>query len=526
MAFWMMLIAIGAPPPPTPLPAYALPVWSPDGRYLAWVAAAGDEESLVPDGWLRPAVDPGGRGPLVAPQAELWIARAADGVCRRLGAATSFSAPAWSADGASLFVLEWRRESNPPSDVEPSQRGSLTFLKIPRDGPALALHAETAAFPSDELEWLPFETPAPSPDGMVLASPWLKPRGLRIFAGEKNEVVHRLPGLRLPSWSPDGKMLAAFTLAPDNQRLTILKAENWEDPNRAPQRPYVHNRATVNLHPAPWDRHGDAVFALQPWLTLASSLDQARIDVARIAPLAGKSAAAAKLPIGGPADAAAPAYFTMSRSRESFLLASLRPDGKFRFDRLDGDRRGVDLWHPFDDPETVQIPVGAPAYDPAGARVAFRFGPIEWGAPVAIWDVRGRRATILAPNLSQRRRALAALAASVRRIVRGADQPTAGPVRVDGLAPRLPAETPTLALLPSWKTLARLSEERRDRLLSIAEYGAALADVDAEYASPRLRRQLAEFGLLFSFLQPEFRVAQGGIMAAAGRRSRSVHGTL
>ncbi len=225
----------------TPEAAESRPRWSPDGKYLAFLASRGDEEEKK-------------KG------AQVWLLNRAGGEAQKLtdikGGVADY---AWSPD-AKRFVLVvndfdpasdpekmegWKRKTKPPIvidryrfksdedgymqrlyshlslfDVEAKKVETLTAGKYEDTSPAWSPDGKQIAFVSRRAE--------PDPDRttdaniyVVAASAGAEPRVLTTYPGEDGGV---------PAWSPDGKWVAYFQgdeakyYAYDQNKLAIVPA--------------------------------------------------------------------------------------------------------------------------------------------------------------------------------------------------------------------------------------------------------------------------------------------------------------
>ena len=217
------------------------PRWSPDGKYLGFLASRGDDEEKK-------------KG------AQVWLLNRAGGEAQKLtdikGGVADF---AWSPDGKRLALVVndfdptsdpekmegWKRKTKPPIvidrfhfksdedgyrtrlyshlslfDVESKKVETLTSGKYEDASPAWSPDGKQVAFVSRRAQ--------PDPDRTndanifaVEARPGAEPRALTTYPGEDTGV---------PAWSPDGKWVAYFqgeearSFAYDQNKLAIVPA--------------------------------------------------------------------------------------------------------------------------------------------------------------------------------------------------------------------------------------------------------------------------------------------------------------
>ena len=194
------------------------PRWSPDGRYLAFLAARGDEEQKK-------------KG------SQVWLLNRAGGEAQKLtDIKGGVAAYAWSPDGKRLVLVVndpdpndepeklegWKRKTSPPIVI------NRYFFKQDREGYLRNLHTHLSLFDvetrkADVLTSGPFDDSAPawSPDGKQVA--FISKRGADPdrTADTNLFVIEARPGAEMrqlttfpgpdegqPSWSPDGGWIA------------------------------------------------------------------------------------------------------------------------------------------------------------------------------------------------------------------------------------------------------------------------------------------------------------------------------
>ena len=194
------------------------PRWSPDGRYLAFLAARGDEEQKK-------------KG------SQVWLLNRAGGEAQKLtDIKGGVAACAWSPDGKRLVLVVndpdpndepeklegWKRKTSPPIVV------NRYFFKQDRDGYLRNLYTHLSLFDvetrkADVLTSGPFDDSAPawSPDGRQIA--FVSKRGadpdrtedtnlyvIEARAGAEARQLTTFPGPDegRPAWSPDGGWIA------------------------------------------------------------------------------------------------------------------------------------------------------------------------------------------------------------------------------------------------------------------------------------------------------------------------------
>src|SRR5205085_470374 len=143
-----------------------------------------------------------------------------------LVAATSgvFSAPSWAPDGESIYFVCWEPASNGD--------GTLSLIRQHRSGKTEIVVRETGRFPFTERRMLPFETASPSSDGLLIAVPWLGPKGLAVVNLETNRIVRRFQQASAPVWSGDSQNLAYFVSESSSGSPTIEFRSNSKGPKQ------------------------------------------------------------------------------------------------------------------------------------------------------------------------------------------------------------------------------------------------------------------------------------------------------
>jgi Tol biopolymer transport system component len=112
--------------------------WSPDGRYLAFRAAA------QPSGWQKVAYGPDDRSQIAVLDVDSGQAR----VLSTASAPIAYGRFVWRSDGKAIRVM---RRTDAPSASAPSR---YTVVEIPLDGPARQLRDISAEFPKAEPPFL------------------------------------------------------------------------------------------------------------------------------------------------------------------------------------------------------------------------------------------------------------------------------------------------------------------------------------------------------------------------------------
>src|SRR5262245_60615477 len=185
-----------APEPAVSSMRFAPLAWSPVRRELAYGGTVGGADAVVPAGWLLPSPEPIIDGETV--RHAIWVV--APGESRAdLVAETNgvFSAPCWAPDGESIYFVKWEPDS--------AAGGTLSLVRQHRSGKSDVVVSESGRFPFTDRRMLPFESASASSDGLLIAVPWLGPKGLAIVNLETKRIVRKLQQASAPTWSGDSQ---------------------------------------------------------------------------------------------------------------------------------------------------------------------------------------------------------------------------------------------------------------------------------------------------------------------------------
>ena len=405
---------------------FAPAAWSPTRNELAFGGWVGGADGVIPPGWLLP-VNPDSQSASKENRRQaIWVLPPGESKAELIASTVGvFSAPTWAPDGESLFYVQWEPAAN--------GQGTVTLKRHFRDGKSQTITREIGRFAMADRLLLPFETISVSPDGILVAAPWMMPKGLAIVDLETNRVVRRLQQTSGPAWSPDSGTLAYFAAESSSSGLLGFGSAT-KNKQRNPAQLMVASRTALlegssqtpvgkstglfdGSQPARWDQTGHTLLALRSMIESAASFEPSRVLAYRISVSDGRAAkvyTAASGEVKGPPLLAS---FAFDPRNETMILAAVRADARMMFDRFELSGSQFDApWHPFDETDaSLPSPLGSLALSEDGKRLAFRFGKPELGAPIAIWNLDGDRTTPIHTDDAGDLRTAAVFTASARR---------------------------------------------------------------------------------------------------------------
>lgn len=497
---------------------FASTAWSPTRNELAFGGWVGGADDVIPAGWLLPVrSDPQSASKETKRQA-IWIVPPGESTAELVASTVGvFSAPTWAPDGESLFYVQWEPAAN--------GQGTLALKRHFRDGASKTIVQEVGRFAIPDRLTLPFETASCSPDGTLVAIPWLMPKGLAVIDLEKSRVVKRLQQASGPAWSPDSGSLAYFSAERPSAGLAVLNASTKSKLRNAAQL-MVASRAALleggsqtavgkpmglfdSAQPPRWDQTGHTLLALRSMMESPSSFEPSRVTLHRISVADGRASkvyAAATGEVKGPPLSAS---FAFDPKNETVILGSVRADARMMLERFElSDSQFEAPWHPFDEADSaLPAPLGSLSLSPDGKRLAFRFGKPELGAPVAVCNVEGDRTTPIHTDDAGDLRAAAVFVASARRTLLQVQQDNAYKFQMTwpGAWDSGREHPQRLNVFPRIERLEALDEQQLLRVRQLAARGLEFLKrrhSPAEGAASATR--FDEFALQLHYLREEF----------------------
>lgn len=511
---------------------YSTPEWSPDGRQLAFLAQAGDEDSIIPADCLLGAGRPAASSRVPEKRLrQIWIGRLVDRKFQLIEETPGWlSTPAWAPDGQSLAYVRFT-PLEPDHDVG---WGRLELVRRRRNGQSSVLLADTGNFPVPLLEALVVRPCAWSSDGRFVAAPWVGEKSLFVWNVVAGRLEAQWPTADLPSFSPDGAWLAMYDRG-SKPGYRAVPSINWQAASK-----WIEAASAVQ--PAVWDPAGDAFYVAKPPFVFADSTGErsdfgiARTKVIRFAvdriavPSFDRQTA---FYVSRPSQKSrqfSACYFDCDWSGETAFASLLADAVACRIDAVQlqepGDSRS---WHPVESAEIDSlIPLGSLRCSPDGRFLAVRFGAADWSAPLGVVSLNDRKMDVWTPNQAMRMRAIWTIVQSLIRQVRGVPpgapmsygigrEPTdenpyasladaAGhPLEIFGLPAEVTSRLPT-------PTPARTGG-RRVRIDDLSRQGLELVShALADGVSDDLRRRLSEVELFFHYAREDFEPALRAIL--------------
>jgi hypothetical protein len=504
---------------------YSTPEWSPDGRQLAFLAQAGDEDAIIPADWLLgPSPPAASRRPPEPPLRQIWIGRLIDRRFQLIEETKGWlSIPAWAPDGQSLAYVRFT-PFDPNLDAG---RGRLELVRRRRSGQSTVLLADTGSFPITLLEALVVRPSAWSSDGRFIAAPWVGENSLVVWNVIAERLEAQWPTADLPSFSPDGAWLAMYDRGARPGYRTV-PSSNWKTESK-----WIE--AASSVQPAVWDPSGDAFYIAKPPFVLVDSTGERndfgiarnrmiRFAVDRIAVPSFERRTA--FYVSRPSQKSrqySACYFDCDWSGETAFASLLADNVASRIDAVPLQNPGESRsWHPVEAAEIDSlIPLGSLRCSPDGRFLALRFGVADWSAPLGVVSLDDRTMSLWTPNQAARMRAIWTIVQSLIRQVRGV--PPGAPTSY-GIGREPTGESPYASLaaaaghplelfgLPS-ELASRLSAparagNRRVRIDDLSRIGLELvAGSLASGVSDELRRRLSEVELFLHYSREDFEPA-------------------
>jgi hypothetical protein len=479
---------------------------------------------------------------------QLWVGEVRSGKCRLAAGSDSsgdpsfIANPCWAADGASLFVT--RFSPNGRFDAAGFCDGSIRLERLYQNGRTQLLCSENCRASTADLNQLCSESAAASPDGLLVAAPWLNPPNLIVFGLDRGCIVAKLPGCRYPAWSPKGEKLAAYATS-EPKGIRVYSGSAWAQ-NQPP--PLAAVRFVEQSQPPVWDRAGETLLASHA-RPEGSLQETTRLEILRIGVADGRSHTLLTVSLGETKEGGA--CFAYEPALDSATVV-IRPEGRFILDRfeLDGAKRETPwhplAWHSLDDVDsTPMIPLGGLSPHPTGRCLAFRFGAADGPAPLAVWDNFRREVQTFTPNDSSRLHALHQLAGAAKRALArngstrvGASNDGPNGVHDDGArmraspiatGERLSVGPHPLTYFPPPSVLTAMEEMRQSLLFRIAGHGLAILDTAASCRAarpPAVVERMDEMALFFHYVRREYPQALAALdrlcRGPAGHQDRSL----
>lgn len=507
---------------------FSSPAWSPQEDQLAYLCAAGGEENWLISDWLfgtpekkRPPEQP----PVF--QLRIWDARSSRDVLIDQVRGV-FSRPGWAPDGQSLAYVRFEPDDaavwshlwqqlqqvrlESPDQIwdalmgEEEVDGHLTLVRRYRDGRSESLEQKTGAFPARQLAALPWLAPAWTNDGLTLAAPWVGPIQTMVLALDKSRVEHRFDWHIFPSWASEGEQLALFRI--DGQRgWTVTDRNTWPVPRFLQPASFVSDSAI-------WDPKGGGFWAAvqTSGLLREPGNNEPFLSVMRVSIKGQGQQEIRSFSLGRNPMAVASLTFD---PRASTLFCSLYADGMTpECHAIHAESGRVQrTWHPLMEGEDDRgILFGAIEVSSSGDMLAFRYGVPDWSAPLAIYDLKRQRCTVLASNRELTAKALWVFTESAGRLVRELPPQTVSPYKSNELLQAWQRRTriqPAYWLLDLFdrpETQAKREPIATERLNALAEYGLALTQTQKERTGP-FGRSVQETELLFQYITQDYKRA-------------------
>lgn len=451
-------------------------VWSPDGRWLAYVLAERPAAGLFSPGWalastIRPRRETSG-----APTYRLWATRPESGESVLLAESDRvLSAPAWGPGGTALAYARLERVPGGRARLEVviqqglDRRRVAWSQEIGIDRPDL-----DAALAGTAVTW--------SSDGLHLGVPQVDPPGLAIIRVEGGTVVRVLEGARGFAWAPDGHRAAYY-------RDDVLY--RLESPAGEPRRAFAAPDS-AHLPAVQWSRDGQSILHVlrmeMPGLGRPRFRQPGeRADLIAIDVDTGQVAPVRSL-LHGPLldlNALHSVSFAVDASGDQ-LFYTTTVDGQhaqltWSFPRQNAIRTRFN-------PADESLPLGDLALPAIGTRLALRVGGGLEGLP-ALCDVATTKLHPLVPDDDARAAWIARLLSAANAAL--AESPLPG---AEGVNLVRPVALPTPAEMDAQTTLL-------PRLRHLGRLGRPLTDrpVGSAPPPPEFEEGLAEARLAFTY---------------------------
>lgn len=466
------------------LPAMAGEIcWSRDSRHLAYVVDVGT--SGYRGGWIwRTAPAPPAPGPWC-----IWVATP-NGECTQIDESSEpLVVLAWHPDGHSLAALRLSRD-------ETIRRWELVIY----DAPGRSHVVYRLPRPAGNL--------APNALAKIYGS-W-SPSGLRFALAVDDEVIvlslpdgqplARFSQAYAPAFSPQADVLAFYQRSPEGALVTASE-------------PYDHPQFVLAteclVRPPVWTEDGAALMAIRARRLLdergGKGLSDAlnwQADVVRVTTLQGTIELLHRLTpdVREPSALPANTWFDLGADGQTLHVASAyddQPTMLLMYDIRDEIYRR--RWNPL----LSAMPVDSLSLDPAGTKLALRFGRPRDAGAVVIVDLSNRERTLPAGDAVTRLAALSYLAKACEHVLPtpAADSPP--------WASRLPPPD-------AYHSLSQLALDRLDRLTAfagpqLAVHREQVRRGETRLLDPQVLRGLDEADLYLSYLQHDWRHASAAL---------------